>query len=239
MSTSSTSPKRLARIAGLLYLAVIVLRGLPQLVARPMVRISGDPAATAEAVAANQTLLRGAFVSELAGIVAFILLVMVLYRLLRHVDRHIAAAMVTLLAIAVAIATTNMINHLAAVVIAADPTLADALGASGSEGLILLFLELHEVGYVISEIFFGLWLLPLGYLTLKSGWFPRPLAVLLMVGCFAYLTIAFTTPLFTRFPETLLLIAAPAAVAQFWMVGYLLTRGVNTTDRQLSTPTPA
>ena len=239
MPTTSTSPKRLARIAGLLYLAVIVLRGLPQLVARPMARISGDPAATADAVVANQTLLRVAFVSELAGIVASILLVMVLYRLLRHVDRHIAAVMVTFLAIAVAIATTNMINHLAAVIIAADPTLANALGVPGSEGLMLLFLELHEVGWVISEIFFGLWLLPLGYLALKSGWFPRPLAVLLMVGCFAYLTIAFTTPLFTRFPETLLLIAAPAGVAQFWMTGYLLTRGVNTTDRELPTPTPA
>lgn len=239
MSATSTSPKRLARIAGLLYLAVIVLRGLPQLVARPMVRISGDPAATAEAVAANQTLLRVAFVSDLAGIAAFTLLVMVLYRLLRHVDRQVAAAMVTFSAIAVAIATANMINHLAAAVIAADPTLATALGVQGSEGLMLLFLELHEIGFSISEIFFGLWLLPLGYLALKSGWFPRPLAVLLMVGCFAYLTIAFTVPLFTRFPETLLLIAAPAAAAQFWMIGYLLTRGVNTTDRQLPTLSPA
>jgi hypothetical protein len=162
---------------------------------------------------------------------------MVLYRLLRHVDRQVAAAMVTFLAIAIAIATANMINHLAAVVIAADPTLAAALGVQGSEGLMLLFLELHEVGYVIGEIFFGLWLLPLGYLALKSGWFPRPLAVLLMVGCFAYLTIAFTVPLFTRVPQIVFAIALPAGVAQFWMIGYLLTRGVNTEDRQLPTPT--
>lgn len=237
MSTSPTSPKRLARIAGLLYLAVVVLRGLPLLVARPMVRISGDPTATAEAVAANETWLRVAFVSELAGIVAFILLVMVLYRLLHHVDRQVAAAMVTFLAIAVAIASANMINHLAAVVTATDPTLAGALGAPGSEGLTLLFLELHEIGYSIGEIFFGLWLLPLGYLALKSGWFPRPLAVLLMVGCFAYLTLAFTVPLFGGMPDTaVLLIAAPASAAQFWMIGYLLTRGVNTADRQLPTP---
>jgi hypothetical protein len=239
MSTTSSSPKRLARIAGLLFLAVIVLRGIPLLVARPMVHIPGDPAATAEAVAANQTWLRVGFVSELAGIVAFILLVMVLYRLLRHVDRHIAAAMVTFAAIAVAIASANMITYLAGVVIAADPTLASALGVQGSEGLMLLFLELHEIGYSIAEIFIGLWLFSLGYMTWKSGWFPRPLAVLLMVGCFAYLTLAFTTPLFTRFPEKLLLIAAPAALAQFWMTGYLVTRGVNTDDWPLPTPTPA
>ena len=179
---TATSPKRLARIAGLLYLAVAVLGGPPQLVIRPMVRIADDATATAQAVATNETWLRVAFVSELADIVAFILLVMVLYRLLRHVDRHIAAAMVALVAIAVAILSTNMINHLAAVVTATDPTLAAALGIPGSEGLTLLFLELHEIGYGIGEVFFGLWLLPLGY---------------------------------------------------------LLTRGVNTVDRELPTPTPA
>lgn len=239
MSVSGSSPKRLARIAGLLYLAVVVLRGLPQLVTRPMVHVPGDPAATAEAVATNLTSLRAGFVAELAGNVAFVLLVMVLYRLLHHVNRQVAAAMVTFLAIAVAIASVNMVNHLATVVIATEPTLAGALGASGSEGLTLLFLELHEIGYSIGEIFFGLWLLPLGYLALKSGWFPRPLAVLLMVGCLSYLTLGFSLPMFARVPETLLLIAAPAAVAQFWMIGYLLVRGVNTTDRQLHTPAPA
>jgi hypothetical protein len=239
MSTLPTSPKRLAPIAGLLYLAVAVLGGPPQLLVRPMVRVSADPAATAEAVAANQTLLRIAFVSELAGIVAFILLVMVLYRLLRHVDRQTAAAMVTFVAIAVAILSVNMINHLAALVVS-DPSLAAALGMPGTEGLVLLFLELHEVGYSIGEVFFGLWLLPLGYLALRSGWFPRPLAVLLMVGCFAYLALAFAIPLFDGLPEALVwVVATPAGAAEFWMIGYLLTRGVNTTDEQLPTPIAA
>lgn len=201
---------------------------------RPNVRVAGDPVATAEAVAANATLLRVAFVAELIGIVAFILLVLVLFRLLAHVDRHIAAAMVIFVAIAVAILSANMINHLAAVIVAADGPLASALGAGGTDGLALLFLELHEVGYSIAEIFFGLWLLPLGYLALKSGWFPRPLAVLLMIGCFAYLTLALAVPLFDGLPEAAVwIIAAPAGAAEFWMVGYLLTKGINN-----STDTP-
>lgn len=234
MSETSISPKRLARLAGLLYLAVAVFGGPPQLIVRPSVRVSGDPVATAEAVVANETLLRVAFVAELIGIVAFILLVLVLYRLLAHVDRHIAAAMVIFVAISVAILSVNMINHLAAVIVATDSPLASALGAGGMDSLALLFLELHEVGYSIAEIFFGLWLLPLGYLAYRSGWFPRPLAVLLMIGCFAYLTLALTVPLFDAYPEVAVwIIAAPAGAAEFWTIGYLLTKGINT-----STDTP-
>jgi hypothetical protein len=234
MSATATSPKRLARLAGLLYLAVAVFGGPPQLIVRPSVTVPGDPAAIAEAVAANQTLLRAAFVAELIGIVAFILLVLVLFRLLAHVDRHIAAAMVVFVAISVAILSANMINHLAAVIVATNGPLAGGAGVGATDGLALLFLELHEVGYSIAEIFFGLWLLPLGYLAYRSGWFPRPLAVLLMIGCFAYLTLALPVPLFDGLPEAAVwIIAAPAAGAEFWMVGYLLTRGVNT-----STDTP-
>jgi hypothetical protein len=234
---TSSSPKRLARVAGLLYLAVAVFGGPPQLWVRPSVRMTGDPAATAEAVVANQTLLRVAFVAELVAIVAFILLVLVLFRLLQHVNRQIAAAMVIFVAIAVAILSVNMINHLAAVMVATDPTLASSVGADHLDGLALLFLELHEVGYGIGEIFFGLWLLPLGYLAHRSGWFPRPLAVLLMIGCFAYLTLALTVPLFDGLPEPAVwIIAAPAGAAEFWMIGYLLTKGVNTTAH---TPTVA
>lgn len=226
MSKTPNSPKRLARIAGLLYLAVAVLGGPPQLWMRPSVHIPGDPAATADAVAANATLLRIGFVAELAGLVAFILLALVLFRLLAHVNRLAAGAMVTFVAISVAILGANMINHLAAVLLATNESLTATLG---SDGLVLLFLELHAIGYGIGEIFFGLWLLPLGYLAYHSGWFPRPLAGLLMVGCAAYLTLAFAAPLFDGLPETLVwIIATPAGIAEFWMIGYLLTKGINT-----------
>lgn len=116
-----------------------------------------------------------------------------------------------------------MINHLAALMLATDT----AFAAAGSEALVLAFLQLHEVGYGIAEVFFGLWLLPLGYLAYRSGLFPRTLGVLLMVACFAYVTLALAVPLFDGLPEVAIwVIAAPAAVAEFWMLGYLLVKGV-------------
>lgn len=218
-----TTTKKLARLAGLLYLTVAVLGGLPQLYIRPSVRVAGDAAATAAHVAAETTLMRVGFVGELVALTSFLLLAMALYMLLKHVNRHAAAAMVTFVAVAVAVMSANMINHLAAVMLVTDTSLA----AAGPDSLALLFLELHAVGYSIAEIFFGLWLLPLGYLAYRSGYFPRALGVLLMVGCFAYLTLALAVPLFDGLPEVAIwIIAAPAAVAEFWMLGYLLVRGV-------------
>lgn len=65
----------------------------------------------------------------------------------------------------------------------------------------------------------------------RSGYFPRALGVLLAVSCFAYLTLALTVPLFDGLPETVaLVIATPAGLAEFWMIGYLLVRGVRRPD---------
>jgi hypothetical protein len=52
---------------------------------------------------------------------------------------------------------------------------------------------MHHYGYLIAQIFFGLWLLPLGYLVVRSGWFPARIGVLLIVGCFGYLVDTFAT----------------------------------------------
>jgi hypothetical protein len=71
--------------------------------------------------------------------------------------------------------------------VATDGSFAATFGPDGSDALVLMFLDLHSNGYLIAQVFFGLWLLPLGYLAYISGYFPRALGVLLMVGCFSYL----------------------------------------------------
>lgn len=106
-----TRPKRLARIAGGLYLLLAVLGGLAQLYVRPRAVVPADPAATAANVAADTSLFQLFFAGELVSITAFLLVAMVLYRLLKHVDRDVAAAMVTFVAVAAAIMSLNMLNH--------------------------------------------------------------------------------------------------------------------------------
>jgi hypothetical protein len=191
------------------------------------VLVSGDAAATAHNVVAHATVFRLGFVADLAGITCNLFLAMALYLLLRHVNRDIASAMVIFVAVMASIMYVNSLNHVAALMIATHPTYATAFGASGSNGLVLMFLELHKNGYLIAQIFFGLWILALGYLVYKSGYFPRALGALLMAGCFGYLVDLVAKFLFPGFAPTLSpFVVTPAAIAEFWMIGYLLVRGI-------------
>jgi hypothetical protein len=109
---------------------------------------------------------------------------MAAYVLLKHVNENAARAVVIFIAAAAAMMGLNMVHQFGALLVATDPTYANAFGAGGTDALVLLQFELHRHGYLTAQIFFGLWLLPLGYLVYKSGMFPRALGVLLMAGCF-------------------------------------------------------
>jgi hypothetical protein len=233
------SPRRLARLAGLLYLLLALFTGAPFVYVGSSIVAAGDAATTADNVVANAGLLRLSLVAELAGMTCYILVAMAFYRLLRHVNQDAAAAMVVFTAIGAAIMGTVLLNTYAALAVATDPSLATTLGTDASDQLVLTLFGLREHGNLIAQVFFGLWLLPLGYLAYRSGYFPKGLAVLLVVGGVAYLV-----DLLARFllpdlgadlsPFPLLL---PTA-AELWMVGYLLVKGVRTIPPQQTTPAP-
>jgi hypothetical protein len=116
---------------------------------------------------------------------------MALYLLVRHVHELVARAMVVIVSVSVAIICLNLLNQYVALSLATGEEYTNAFGAVGSDALTGLFAEMHASGYLIAQIFFGLWLLPLGYLVYRSGYFPRVLGVLLMVGCLGYLVDSF------------------------------------------------
>ena len=72
----------------------------------------------------------------------------------------------------------SVIERFTALTVATDAGYPHALGTSGSDALTLLLVDMQHNGYVIDTLFFGLWLLPLGYLVIRSGYFPKALGVL-------------------------------------------------------------
>lgn len=214
--------KRLARIAGSVYLCVAVLGGFAELVVRDRIVELGHPLATAENIRDSATLFRAGFVADLVQATLFLLTAMVLYLLLRGVNELAARAMVVIVAVSVAIICLNLLNQWVALQIATDR----AFGA-GSDALVGLFAGMHHDGYLIAQIFFGLWLLPLGYLVVKSGWFPTWIGVLLIAGCFGYLVDTFATFLAPGIADTIeAIVLAPAAIGELSFVAYLLIKGV-------------
>ncbi|MEU4223113.1 DUF4386 domain-containing protein [Nonomuraea sp. NPDC026600] len=230
---------RLARTAGLFYLIVAVFGGFAHLYVRAKVYVPGDATTTAHNTVANAGLVRVGFVADLVQAPFFLFVAMTLYLLLKHVNKDVARAMVTFVAIAVAITCLNMVHQLAALIVATEAPYATALSPQGSDALVLLMFDLHHYGYLIAQIFFGLWLLPLGYLAYRSRMFPRTLGVLLVAGCGGYLVDAFALFLTPDLGAALNpFVVAPAGIAEIVMLFWLLVKGVKTPPYRSSVRVP-
>jgi hypothetical protein len=224
-----TSPKRLARIAGFLYLLVAIFGGFAFGYVISKVYVAGDAATTAANVVANSGLVRIGVVADLFQATVWVFLAMTLYILLKHVHLSAARAMVTLVAVGAAIVCLNDVFQFESVRVGTDGSYTAALGAAGSSALVLLLLEIHHYGFLVAQIFFGLWLVPLGYLAYKSAMFPKALGVALIVGGACYLVgllAVFLVPDFAFGEKINVFVTIPSAVAEISMVLFLLVIGV-------------
>jgi hypothetical protein len=159
-------------------------------------------------------------------------LALVLYGLLKPVSANAALAMLVFNAVSVAIMTANLANHLGALHAATSEDYAGAFGAESSDALAMLFLDLHSYGYLVAGIFFGLWLLPLGYLLFRSRYAPRALGALVMVGSFGYVADAVTNVLFPTVGETLApVMVLPSVLAEVSLILWLLVKGLDVQPR--------
>jgi hypothetical protein len=235
-----TPPKRLARIAGVLYLLVGISGGFAQGFVEPKMYVAGNAAATAGNVAANSGLVRLGVFAELVDATIFVFLAMTLYVLLRHERKSVARAMVVLVAIAATIECLNSVFEFAGLRVATDSAYAAAFGTAGSNALVLLLLDTQHYGLLIAQIFFGLWLAPLGYLVYKSGLFPKALGVVLIVGAACYLLDVVALFLVPDIGDKIkTLVVVPSAIAEVAMVLYLLVIGIRTPKRVKRIPAAA
>ena len=132
--------------------------------------------------------------------------------------------MVVLVLVGVPIAMFNMLNQIAALLILSNADYLIVFPPEQLHAQVMLFLNLHEYGVFIAQIFWGLWLFPLGYLVFKSGYIPKILGILLIIAGFGYLIDVVIFFLFPTFDVT---------ISQFTFIGelllalWLLIKGVN------------
>lgn len=224
-----SSPKHLARIAGILYLFVGIFGGFAEGFVDPKMYVAGNALATAANIVANSTLVRMGVVSHLLDGTFFVFLAMVLYNLLQHVNKGVARGMLILVALATGIICLNAVFQFEGLRVATDNTYATALGAAGSNAMVLLLLDMQHYGTLIAQVFFGLWLIPLGYLANKSGMFPKWLGMVLITGGICYIIDLLTAFLMPDFGQKIHgFVIIPSAIAEISMVLYLLIVGVKT-----------
>ena len=235
-----SSPKRLARIAGILYLLNAITPGFAYFVEIKMY-VAGNAATTAGNVVANAGLVRLGVVADLFGATVWVFLGMTFYLLLEHVHKSAASAMVVLVAIGASIVCLNTVFEFEGLRVATSAVNLAALGTAGSNAIVLLLLDTQHYGILIAQIFFGLWLVPIGYLAYKSrGWFPKWLGILLVVGGVCYLVdllALFLVPDFGKQVHSYVII--PSALAEISMVLYLLVFGVRIPKQDRDARIPA
>jgi len=227
--TIASSRKRVARLAGVFYLLVGIFGGFAEGFVDPKMYVAGDAPATAANLVANSALVRIGVVAHLVDGTFFALTALTLYVLLEHVHKSVARAMLVFVVIAVGIISLNAVFQFQALRVATDGSYVTAFGAAGSDAIVMILIEIQHYGTLAAQVFFGLWLAPLGYLAYKSGLFPRALGVILVVATVSYLVdllAAFSSPELAKQIHPLLIIAP--AIAEVWMVLYLLAIGVRT-----------
>ncbi len=222
-----TPPKHLARIAGGLYLLVGIFGGFAEGFVEPKMYAAGNAAATAGNVVANSGLVRLGVVADLLDGTFFVLTALALYMLLKDVHRSAARAMLVFVALAAAITCVSAVFEFEGLRVATGGVSAATLGIGGSNALVLLLLDAQHYGLLTAQIFFGLWLAPLGYLAYRSGWFPKALGVALIVASASYLVDMFAAFLLPGFDKQIhVLTTIVPSIAEPWMVIYLLVIGV-------------
>ena len=131
-----------------------------------------DAAATASNIMASEGLFRGGIAAWLVSQTIFVFLLLALFKLLKPVNRNVALHMVVLLLVGVPIALINELNQFAALLLLSGADYLTAVEAGQLHAQVMFHLDLHEYGINIAQIFWGLWLLPFGYLVLRSGFLP-------------------------------------------------------------------
>ena len=218
------SPQKTARVAVFVFLIIFCQGMSAELFIRPDIIVPGDAATTVNNIMASESLFRLSLVSDLIRQIFMMLLPLVLYKLLKPVNKTIASLMVIFALVGIPITMLNELNHFAALLLSSGADYLTAFEADQLHALVMFFLDLREYGTFIPQVF-SLWLLLLGYLVFKSGFLPRILGILLMIGGLCYPIQAVLFFLVPNFDA--MIFGLFAFIGEFLFYLWLLIKGVN------------
>jgi hypothetical protein len=215
------------RFVGLLYVLVSILGAFALLYVPSKLIVDGNATVTASNIAASETLFRLGIVCNLVSQILFMWVALVLYDLLKGVNQRHASLMLTLIVVAIPIALLNELNAIAALILVRGADFLSTFEKTQRDTLALLFLNLHNHGFGIAEIFWGLWLFPLGLLVYRSGFLPRILGILLMANCFTFVANSLTSLLLPQYEHVVERWMMPLQFGEVLFMLWLLIRGAN------------
>jgi len=227
MAIFDTPVKRTARTAGVLYL-IVVVSGIFSLAYIPArITLSGSAGQVISSLKEMELLYRTGIMMGVLCYTAFLVLPLVLHKLLSPYGQHAAILMVAFAVVSVPISFVNIFHQFEVLSLLSGVGYLNAFSTEQLHAQVLLALEEYRKGLLVNKIFWGLWLMPFGYLVFKSGILPKVLGILLMMGCCGYLIDVVGTVMFPGYSKSLFAayVTLPAALGEIGTCLWLLLMG--------------
>lgn len=224
MEMNSSSLKKTARLAGLLYL-IWIITGLYALFYVPsQINTQGDAVTTAQNILSNEFLFRTSIINDLISNTVWVFMVLVFYRLFKQVNERQAKLLVALVIVQIPVVFIMGAFNVTSLMIFKGEIL-KTFELSQRQDLAMLFLKLNDYVALSLEMFWGLWVFPLGILVYKSRFLPRFLGVWLIIDGFSLVVLCFTSLLLPQYKDLVFKISFPAMLGEFAFMFWLLIRG--------------
>jgi hypothetical protein len=221
------SNKKMGRFAGLLFLILVITGVFAEFFVRQKLYVHNDPATTTQNIIENQWLFRLGFVSDLVMSTMFFIYGYVLYLIFKSVNKNISLFLLLCAVISVAMFCQNSLNQFAALELLTNADYSEGFKSEQLQDLSAFFLNIHIKGYYVNQIFFGLYLLPLGYMIIKSGIVPKVIGVFLVLGFIGDMIDFVVYFLFPNAESVILAnITIPADIGEISLCLWLIIKGV-------------
>lgn len=220
--------RRLARVAGGLYLVNIVCGAFAIGAVPAMLFVSGDPATTAHNIQTHELVYRLGIAAHVLVVMSNVGLVVIFYDLFKVVNRRLTLVMVVAAVIATAVEASYLVNQFAPLALLSGAPYSGALTPVQLQAASYLTVNLQSLSYDVSGVFFGIDILATGYLVFKSTFLPRVIGVLLAIDGVAYLTYGFVDFIAPGFAAHLVpWFQLPTLLGEGSLCVWLLAAGVN------------
>ncbi len=224
---AEVSPRVRARIAGFLYLIVIVGGIFAEIGVRGRLVVNGDPAATAHNIVAHELLYRLGFSVELFYILCNVPLILLLYYLFKVVNKKFAVLAALFSVVGTAVEGVSLLAHYAPLVFLGKGPYLAAFTPAQLQAAAYLSLHMFEYGFMIALAFFGFFCLTQAYLIFRSTFFPRVIGGLLAMEGLLYLTNSFAHFVAPAVGDRMFPFLALSGIAEISFCLWLLVVGVN------------
>lgn len=220
------SPKTTARLAGLLYVLVALLTPFIMFYAPSQLFVPGDASATVDRIAERQNLFVATIIVGIVSELLFVSVILLLYRLLKPVDDVLAGLMLLSIMLQVPLAFLGMANEVATLQFIRGGEFLQVFDGPQRDALIMFLMYVDRQGVLVSQVFWGVWLLPLGALVFRSRMIPRFLGIWLVLNGLAYIALSAIGLARPELRASAFSLATPLMFGELALALWLLIMGV-------------